>query len=578
MTVNRTKIIQAQVLVATLLLAAPVLALSKEEQAANHYLKAAQLLDDLQQVPELELGLEQYRLVIDAFASVYKADPASDHCDDALFNISEIYSSMAERFMEDKYRKTAIESYAYMIREYPQSKLRQRALDNAGKLRNFVYPSDSALTILASSPGAPRNQLLVSMTSDAFTKASSLAGTVIQPPNRSQIGRTPATIARLRHHSYTNGTRIVLDMNQHAAVIFNKLKNPQRLYIDFLASQTSSHNTKSFDLQIHDNLISTAKLAQNRHNKARLVLNLNQAIDFDMFWLDNPIRLVLDVRVSGTPQAARTIQALKMGSSPLPAPQAASATATGRLSLTRALGLKLDRIVIDAGHGGHDTGSIGSGGTREKDVVLDIARKLGERLEKELKAEVIYTRKSDVFIPLEDRPKIANIRQADLLISIHCNSAEDSRVRGVETYYLNFTKDAWELSVASRENAAANRSIHELEDLVEKIALEEKIEESQEFASSVQKQLYAGISGHSASIRDRGIRKAPFMVLIGAEMPAILAEIGFLSNRADELLLEQSSFREEVSDHLFKGIAAYANSLGVLTMQQTSQSGSAQLN
>jgi N-acetylmuramoyl-L-alanine amidase len=208
--------------------------------------------------------------------------------------------------------------------------------------------------------------------------------------------------------------------------------------------------------------------------------------------------------------------------------------------------------------------------------VLDIALRLGKLVQERLGAEVIQTRTEDTFVALEERTRIANERKVDLMISIHCNSAPTSKVRGIETYYLNFTSDSWELSVASLENAAASRSVHELQDLVSKIALEEKIEESRDFATKVQSRLHAGVSKHSSSIRDRGIRKAPFVVLIGAEMPAVLAEIAFISNRSDEALLKKSSFRQDVAEHLYGGIADYANSLGVLSSRRSLSAGSAQ--
>src|SRR3984893_18565424 len=182
-------------------------------------------------------------------------------------------------------------------------------------------------------------------------------------------------------------------------------------------------------------------------------------------------------------------------------------TAVGDRSLTRALGLKIGKIVIDAGHGGHDTGTIGPNGLEEKDLVLDVALKLGKLLENKLGAEVVYTRDDDTFIPLETRTAIANKEQADLFISIHAYSSDDSTARGVETYYLNFTSRADALEVAARENAVSEQSIHELQDLVKKIALKEKIGESREFATDVQHSLYTGLSAKSPNLRNRGVKK-----------------------------------------------------------------------
>ena len=239
----------------------------------------------------------------------------------------------------------------------------------------------------------------------------------------------------------------------------------------------------------------------------------------------------------------------------------ASPTASGDRSLIRALGLKIGKIVIDAGHGGHDTGTIGPNGLEEKDLVLEVGKRLGKMLETRLGAEVVYTRKDDTFIPLETRTAIANQERADLFISIHANSSHDPAARGVETYYLNFTSSPEALEVAARENAVSEKSIHELQDLVKKIALKEKIEESREFAGDVQESLHSGLAVKNAGIRDRGVKKAPFIVLIGANMPSILAEISFVSNPTDERRLESSEYRQKIAESLYRGVAKYVNGL-----------------
>jgi N-acetylmuramoyl-L-alanine amidase len=236
-------------------------------------------------------------------------------------------------------------------------------------------------------------------------------------------------------------------------------------------------------------------------------------------------------------------------------------TAAGDRSLIRALGLKIGKIVIDPGHGGHDTGTIGPDGLLEKDLVVDVGRRLGKLLETRLGAEVIYTRKDDTFIPLETRTAIANQEQADLFVSIHANSSRDPNARGVETYYLNFTSSPDALEVAARENAVSEKSIHELGDLVKKIALKEKIEESHEFASNVQEALHSGLATKNSGIRDRGVKKAPFIVLIGANMPSILAEISFVSNPSDERKLQTPEYRQRIAESLYRGISKYVSGL-----------------
>jgi N-acetylmuramoyl-L-alanine amidase len=244
----------------------------------------------------------------------------------------------------------------------------------------------------------------------------------------------------------------------------------------------------------------------------------------------------------------------------------AQPTKDGQSTLTRALGLKIGRIVIDAGHGGHDTGTIGPTGLMEKDLCLDVALRLGKIIQQRLPgADVVYTRSDDTFIPLEERTHIANEARADLFISIHANSSHDHQARGIETYYLNLKGSPDAMEVASRENATASESIHDLEDIVKKIARSEKIDESREFASDIQDSLAKRIQKQYKPVKDRGVRKAPFVVLIGADMPSILTEISFLSNPADEQLLKKPDHRQRVAEGLYQGVASYLQSLNSMT-------------
>jgi N-acetylmuramoyl-L-alanine amidase len=240
---------------------------------------------------------------------------------------------------------------------------------------------------------------------------------------------------------------------------------------------------------------------------------------------------------------------------------AATAARRGDRSLTRALGLKLGRVVLDAGHGGNDVGTHGPSGYLEKDLTLDVTQRLGSLLEERLGSEVVYTRSSDTYVGLEDRTRIANERQADLFLSIHANSSSYRAAAGVETYILNFTTSKTALELAARENATSERSIHELHELLEKIALKDKIEESTQFAATLQTALSAMSKRSNDSAKNRGVKKAPFVVLIGAAMPSVLAEIGFLTNAADEALLRRPEYRQRIAEALYKGIEAYVQTL-----------------
>jgi N-acetylmuramoyl-L-alanine amidase len=248
------------------------------------------------------------------------------------------------------------------------------------------------------------------------------------------------------------------------------------------------------------------------------------------------------------------------------------ATRDGQSTLTRTLGLKIGRIVIDAGHGGHDTGTIGPTGLMEKDLCLDIALRLGKLIQQKLPgADVVFTRSDDTFVPLEDRTRIANEAKADLFVSIHANSSPDHGARGVETYYLNMKGSPEAMEVAARENAVGQESIHDLEDIVMKIARTEKIDESKEFAEDVQESLSRRIQKTAKPVRDRGVRKAPFVVLIGADMPSILTEISFLSNPADEKLLKKPEHRQQIAEGVFQGVSSYLQSLNSVAMNSAAR-------
>lgn len=276
-------------------------------------------------------------------------------------------------------------------------------------------------------------------------------------------------------------------------------------------------------------------------------------------------------RLAGSSASHRIASpAQRNGSENLPASAAPPVPAAegGSPTLTRALGLKIRRIVIDPGHGGHDTGTIGPSGLEEKNVVLDVALRLRKLIERRMGCQVIMTRSTDTFIPLEERTAIANESSADLFVSIHANASQDPSARGVEIYYLNFTSDPEALELAARENATSQESVYQLQSLVKKIALSEKIGESRQFARIMDARLVSHLDEYGDPQINRGVKKAPFVVLIGANMPSILAEISFLTNPRDERLLREGSFRQMIAVGLYNGIARYAESLGTIRMAQ----------
>jgi len=252
---------------------------------------------------------------------------------------------------------------------------------------------------------------------------------------------------------------------------------------------------------------------------------------------------------------------------PAPPPEPPATNRAGSYSLARQLGLGARRIVIDAGHGGHDPGTTGRGGLEEKDLVLDVGLRLDRMVRQELGAEVILTRSTDVFIPLEERTAIANSRGADLFLSIHANASRNPRARGIETYFLNFAQNPHAEAVAARENAISAATLKDLQNLVKAITLNSKIDESREFAAAVQESMVAGVRARHA-VPDRGVHTAPFYVLIGANMPAVLAEIAFVSNPEDEKRLKSPEYREVLAQSLVRGVRSYLEALNRTQMRQ----------
>jgi N-acetylmuramoyl-L-alanine amidase len=365
--------------------------------------------------------------------------------------------------------------------------------------------------------------------------------------------------------------RLVLDVDGAKDYSAYLLAKPYRLVIDVRAKQTNSAKSgaasapapaaTSMDEPAVASKVAPEKPAAKRSAAIGETVSANSAKNTAS--AQPSAKTAAKVAVSVAPIAPKKKTASVATLVPPPEPKP---TREGDRSLTRALGLKISRIVIDPGHGGHDTGTIGSHGLMEKDLCLDVALRLGNLIEQKLPgADVIYTRKDDTFIPLEERTAIANDAKADLFISVHANSSHDPAARGVETYYLNFATSAESMEVASRENSNSQESLHDLQDLIQKIARNEKIEESKELAGDIQDNLVERLQPASHGQRNRGVKKAPFVVLIGANMPSVLSEISFVSNPGDERLLRKPDQRQRIADGLYRGVATYLDNLNSLT-------------
>ena len=228
--------------------------------------------------------------------------------------------------------------------------------------------------------------------------------------------------------------------------------------------------------------------------------------------------------------------------------------------MARQLGLGVSRIVIDAGHGGHDPGVLGKG-LNEATLVLDVALRLEKLLLKEPGLEVVLTRRTDVYIPLEERTQLANRESADLFLSIHANASRNEAAKGIETYFLSFASSPEAETVAARENSASAREMHQLPDIIKAIALNNKLDESRDLANMVQESLVTSLRKSNKEIRSRGVKKAPFVVLIGAAMPSVLAEISFVSNKQELSLLKTNAYKQKIAESLFSAVMRYRKSL-----------------
>lgn len=393
----------------------------------------------------------------------------------------------------------------------------------------------------------------------------------LEPPSTSHAGIQTIPVGdrrikQIRLAEVAPGkTRIVFDLECPVEVVSSQLVNPDRLMIEIRPKGTSLAAL-------------TATRSVTRSQRVNLSAK-RSAADSDLATIAEPPKSLASDAAARTLDASPNVTRVSVlvparhtdpsseetAASHTPASPSVAAAAkrdsSGDRSLVRVFGLKLGRVVIDPGHGGKDTGTIGPNGLMEKELVLDVALRLGRLIKDRLGAEVVYTRSSDVFIPLEERTKIANDQRADLFISVHANSSAESTATGVETYYFNLTSDKKGLDLATRENATSVSSISDLGDMLHRAVLQAKLEESREFAQKVQRALWVNSARMNSKAHDRGVRQAPFVVLIGATMPSILAEIGFVSNPHDEKLMKRSDQREKIAEALLRGVSQYANSL-----------------
>jgi N-acetylmuramoyl-L-alanine amidase len=516
-----------------------------------------------------EASADDLRAAAGAYESVVRRHPTSGYADNALWQAAGLLEAAFERSRSDADRDKAVALLRWLAREYPHSPLQAEA---SARL--------SALQAAATTAGPPR---------DAAARAESAAD---------------AGTAAVRSIAYTplpRGDRLTIELSREATFRGDRVADPDRVFFDF-ASAAAASALASRAQTLRGRLFRQVRVGQPQPGVTRVVLELTGAPRYSAFPLYGPFRLVIDLETDAAlppppdaapaasrPPAARnadaetptvipvssrptepsaTAPAAPLGSPPAarpasppaapPAPPAA--TSGGDYSLARQLGAGISRVVIDAGHGGHDPGAIANG-VREAELVLDIALRLEKLLKEKPGFDAVLTRRTNEFIPLEERTAIANREAGDLFLSIHANAGRTTSARGIETYFLNFATNPEAEAVAARENATSAQTMGTLPKILKAIALNNKLAESRELASILQTTMVRRLRQQNQGVRDLGVKQAPFVVLIGAQMPSVLAEIAFVTNRTEAALLKQPGYRQQIAQSLFDAIVRYQGTL-----------------
>jgi len=378
-------------------------------------------------------------------------------------------------------------------------------------------------------------------------------------------------VDNIRHWSTPTYTRVVIDLGGPVEYTSRLLKEdpdldkPRRLYLDLEKTYVGTDIVG--EIPIKDGLLQMARAGQYTSDTVRVVLDIDSIKDYKIFRLHDPFRIVVDVSgVEEEPEeklTAMNASSRAVGKG-IRKPESPDST----VSLARQLGLSVKRIVIDPGHGGKDPGCYFSEAIREKDIVLDLAKRLKKKIEgRLLGCEVLLTRMNDLFVPLDERTAFANVKKADLFISLHVNAHKQASIFGVETYFLNMATDERAVMVAARENATSEKNISDLQTILNDLMLNTKISESSKLAYYVQDGMMTQIKENYKANKSLGVKQAPFYVLIGAEMPAILVETGFITNYTERKRLMEEAYRDMIADGIVEGIESYIKGID-LTYRQ----------
>ena len=385
---------------------------------------------------------------------------------------------------------------------------------------------------------------------------------VEQPPVAEPAGNESgehALVTDMQHWSNPDYTRIAVTVDREVKFEAHQLppnaSAPPRIYIDLPGKLQAGVR----DIPIGDGLLKAVRIAQYRADTVRVVLDMDTVKDYKVFTFSDPFRVIIDVKGDRREEITRPREAVL---APLPAPVAKPERVEERPKGVVKGGIgKIRRIVVDAGHGGHDPGASGVGGTKEKDVVLQIALKLARKLREELGLDVVLTRSTDVFLELQERTAIANKVGADLFVSIHANASPNRNTSGIETYYLNLAKTEKAAQLAAKENGTSLEKVSLLQAVLFDLMANYKLNDSAHLADEVQKAVYRKVGGNYAGVKNLGVKQGPFYVLVGATMPSILVETAFVSNDREEERLKDTAYQETTAEGIMEGVRAYIASL-----------------
>lgn len=495
---------------------------------------------------DMNSAIERYKRLVEKY-------PGSRFADDSLYALARLYLRTGKRGQARKV-------LTRLLTDYPKSdKARsagKRLAKIGGRISADISPKHKKKRVGA----------LTSIKRDRQEPGRGKAG--YAPGKSPEISGSskPALIKKIRYWSDPDYTRVVIDASGPVAFRQGRLGPnkkrglPRRFYLDL----TPAYKARVIKdrLNIQDGLLKGVRIAQFQPRTVRVVFDLGSTQKTRVFYLEDPFRVVVDAygkdyaekTACSPPETVRnTSGAIRSGSN---------------LSLAQQLGLCLRRVVVDAGHGGKDPGAIGPTGLKEKTITLKLARIVAKKLKKRLGCRIYLTRNSDKYVGLTQRTAIANSKKADIFISIHANAAKSRRLKGIETYFLNFALDDDAMRVAARENATSRKRIGELKNILNDIMKNTKVNESSHLAKEIQNALVKNMRGKYGTITDLGVKQAPFFVLIGARMPSVLVEVSFISNPVEERRLKSDRYLDRLADGIVNGVIAYAEGINTAFLKK----------